>query len=249
MSIPSIRDNARTLAAGLADLLWPRFCLVCDHRIDALAPTGGICETCRDVLTADRAETCPRCACSIGSFVDTTGGCLRCRTATFRFDRAVRLGPYDGLVRDAVLRMKHDSGEMLAEELGRLLAAKRNEELRYTAPDLVVPVPLHWRKRWARGYNQSTALARGAAGTLGIPCQPDVIVRTCATPTQVGRAPSARWANVRGVFRVRSSAAIRGLRVLLVDDVLTTGATVSSAAGALCDAGVAQVVVAVVAHG
>ena len=160
----------------------------------------------------------------------------------------MRLGPYDGLLRDAVLRAKHEANEPLAEDLGGLLAAARNGELRYLTPDVTVPVPLHWRKRWRRGYNQAAAIARGVAGATGIPCRTDWLVRTRATPTQTGRSPSARWDNVRGAFRVRRGAAVRGVRVLLVDDVLTTGATCDAAAAALREAGAAQVVAAVVAR-
>ena len=248
MALSPVREHARTLAAGLSDLLWPRSCLVCDRRIDALSPAGCVCEACRQALTSDRAETCPRCASTVGPFTDTTGGCVQCRGVSYRFDRAVRLGAYDGLLREAVLRLKHEAGEPLAEELGGLLAASRCEELRYLSVDVVVPVPLHWRKRWLRGYNQSAAVARGVADALGVPFRPAWLTRTRPTVSQTTRSPTMRWENVRGAFRARAGAAVRGVRVLLIDDVLTTGATASSAAGALRDAGAAQVAVAVLAH-
>jgi ComF family protein len=114
-------------------------------------------------------------------------------------------------------------------------------------PEVVVPVPLHWLRRWGRGYNQSEAVARALADRLGLPCR-TWLVRTRPTPTQRAQSAAARWENVRGAFRARRGAALQGTRVLLVDDVLTTGATGDAAATALRQAGAAQVVLAVLAR-
>jgi predicted amidophosphoribosyltransferase len=113
----------------------------------------------------------------------------------------MRLGPYDGLLREAVLRMKAAAGEPLAETLGRLWAAERPTQLGSVRPAAVVPVPLHWRRRWVRGYNQSEAVARGVAAGLGAPCLPAALVRSRATPTQRALSPTERWENVKNAFR------------------------------------------------
>lgn len=109
-------------------------------------------------------------------------------------------------------------------------------------------MPLHWWRRWERGYNQSAAIARGIAVRLGVRCQPNALVRVRPTPQQRTRSASERRENVKGAFRLSRFARVRNERVLLVDDVLTTGATADAATGVLLAGGAAQVTVAVIAH-
>jgi ComF family protein len=113
--------------------------------------------------------------------------------------------------------------------------------------DAVVPVPLHWRRRWRRGYNQSLALAHGLAGRLHLPCRPSWLRRIRHTPEQTRQTPSARHSNVRRAFQATVNLQAAET-VLLVDDVMTTGATASEAAAALRQAGASRVVVAVLAR-
>jgi ComF family protein len=166
----------------------------------------------------------------------------------FFFDGVLRLGPYEGLLREVIPRLKHWAGEGLAEALGALWAAHSEAALRELAAGLVIPVPLHWVRRLARGYNQSEALARELAARLHLPCRPGWLRRIRATPKQTEQTPSRRRTNVRGAFRVSVRAAFTGQTVLLVDDVLTTGSTASEAARALRRAGARRVVVAVLAR-
>jgi ComF family protein len=151
-------------------------------------------------------------------------------------------------LRTAILRTKQENGEWLAEELGRTFAGTRRGKLLSGSPEVIVPVPLHWRRRWHRGYNQAEAVARELARALNCPLRPGWLVRTRPTNLQPTLTPSARWENVRGAFRARSPDSIRGVRILLVDDVLTTGATADAAAAALLQAKAAQVTVAILAH-
>ena len=144
--------------------------------------------------------------------------------------------------------MKQPQGELLAYRLGELWAAHRRAELLASSPQVVVPVPLHWRRRWSRGYNQAEEVARGLAHALRLPLSAHALTRRRATEVQTHQSATARWDNVKGVFAARTPAAVRGLRVLLIDDVLTTGATCHNAALALSAAGAAQVHAAVVAH-
>ena len=148
----------------------------------------------------------------------------------------------------AAAKGAQDPGAPLAEELGGLLAQVRMESLSTRRPDVVVPVPLHWWRRLGRGYNQSETVARTLAESLGLPCRPTWLVRTRPTSSQVAQSAAARWENVRGAFRARRGVTVRDARILLVDDVLTTGATADAAATALRQAGAAQVVVAVLAR-
>ncbi len=238
----------RSILQGLLHLLYPGACHVCDVPL----PPGAepFCDACRKALTHDPHPQCPRCAGSVGPFAAVADGCLQCRGTSFPFDKVVRLGLYDGRLREVVLRMKHATGEGLAEVVGELWAACADTRLRDLGAEVIVPVPLHWRRRWRRGYNQSEALARPLAARLGLPCCPSCLRRVRHTPEQTSQSATGRHDNVRGAFRARG-AGLRGRIVLLVDDVLTTGSTAAEATRALRAAGARRVVVAVLtrAHG
>jgi ComF family protein len=240
-----VKTTTRSLARGLLQFFYPETCWACAR---LLTPAErSFCADCRSALTGDSLPTCPRCASTVGPFTYLEDGCPRCRGQRLAFAEAFRLGLYEGLLRDLVLRMKQAAGEGLAEAVGGLWAEHAGGRLRSAAADVVIPVPLHWARRWQRGYNQSEALARALAANLGLPYRPGWLRRIRRTPKQTERPPSARRDNVRGAFRARG-AGLRGRVVLLVDDVLTTGSTASEAARALRAAGAARVVVAVLAH-
>ena len=231
------------LLTGLRHLVYPGCCLLCGRPL----PEGPahFCPACQHDLFTDSLPSCPRCAGSVGPFAVIDGRCRACREEPFAFDRVVRLGPYEELLREVILRLKHQTGEGTAELLGECWAEQAHAALH---ADAIVPVPLHWLRRWRRGYNQSAALARGIATRLGLPCHPSWLRRIRNTPQQTHQTPAGRKANVRGAFRTRPGAPVRGRTILLVDDVMTTGVTASEAARALRAGGASRVVVAVLAR-
>lgn len=235
-----------TIGRGLVQLVYPAMCFVCARALNT--EHAGFCEDCRSALLYDPDFTCPRCALRVGPFASVVEGCPACRGHAFFFERVIRLGVYEGLLREVVLRMKEQSGEILAEAMGRLWAARARSQLQEIRVDVVIPVPLHWRRRWKRGYNQSSALAVSLAKEMGWPCQPSWLRRTRNTPRQTAQTPADRRANVQRAFRTRSGLSLKGKTVLLIDDVLTTGNTASEAARALKKSGAEQVVVGVLAR-
>jgi ComF family protein len=239
-------DLGRQAIQGIIHLIYPPTCHLCGQ---ALAPDGSrFCTRCAHLLPEDFQAACPRCAVSIGAYSQTADGCPRCRAERFWFDQAVRLGLYKDSLREAILRMKQATGEDLAEALGHLWAEHAAARLRALAVDVVVPVPLHWIRRWQRGYNQAETLARALAAKLGVPCRTRWLWRARYTAHQTGQGRTARKANLRGAFRAAARPELRGKKVLLVDDVLTTGTTCSEAARVLKRAGAARVAVAVLAR-
>jgi ComF family protein len=234
------------LVRGFRQLVYPAVCARCPALIDD--PADDFCAACAEALTADPHFTCPRCTSTVGEHADVSGGCTRCRGERFQFDSAARLGPYDGPLRDAILAMKHRSGEATAECLGRLWARHHADRFRTLGAQVVIPVPLHWWRRFRRGYNQAEALAAAIAVRLKVEHRPGWLRRVRPTPSQAQLAKSARRTNVRGAFRAARRARLAGRTVLLVDDVLTTGSTAGEAARALRQAGAAAVHVAVLAH-
>jgi ComF family protein len=237
---------ARFLTQGVLQLLYPRLCWACGQPMSP-GPSG-FCAPCLGALTTDPHATCPRCAAPVGPHVPLVDGCTHCRGVAFGFDRVLRLGPYEGLLRELILRLKHHTGEGLAEVLAELWADQAATALRATGAELVVPVPLHWWRRLTRGYNQSEALARILAARLGLVCRSRWVRRVRATPRQMQQTPSFRKENVRGAFAARAYPGLKDKTVLLVDDVLTTGSTASEAARTLKSAGAGSVVVAVLAR-
>jgi ComF family protein len=157
------------------------------------------------------------------------------------------LGIYDGELRRAVLRMKHPQHEVQAAALADLLWKECCSELSDFQPDVVVPVPMFWARRLSRGANSPDVIARVLAARLQVPwC--GMLSRRRNTAPQASLSPPARFTNVRGAFRFRRDFDCSDARVLLVDDVLTTGATCGEAAKVLMQNGARRVAVAVVAR-
>jgi ComF family protein len=247
VTAPSVKSSGvATLARGLLQIFYPNLCWICRQPISP--EQQSFCTSCREALCSDPRPNCPRCAATVGPYAELETGCPACRKEGFVFDRAVRLGPYEGPLRDVIVRMKHPLGQSLAEIVAAEWATRVLEKLRPLAIDDVVPVPLHWWRRWQRGYNQSDALASAMARVLQRPCHPYGLRRLRKTAKQVGLSTSQRRANVRGAFVARRTLSLTGKNVLLVDDVMTTGSTAHEAARALREAGAVRIVVAVLAR-
>jgi ComF family protein len=168
--------------------------------------------------------------------------CQRCRETRDAFDvaRAVLRYRDGGVARAAILLCKHAGGRGLLRQLAVLTAREAPPDLMQRTWDAVVAVPLHWRRRWQRGFNQADVLARAVGRRYGLPVQRGCLARVRATPPQHGD-PATRRRNVRDAFRVRRPQRVAGKRLLLVDDVFTTGATANACAATLRDAGAATV--------
>jgi ComF family protein len=237
----------RELGRGLLQIFYPNLCWVCRQSI---APEEvAFCRACHDALFVDRHAACPRCAATIGPHTDVSTGCPTCRGEHFAFDYAVRVNAYDGPLRDVVLQLKHAFNEGLAELVAAEWVRHARPRLQALGVQCVVPVPLHWWRRWQRGYNQSAALAWGLARGLGVPAHLGGLRRIRATVMQKDlESVSAKRENLHGALVARRSLRCTGQTVLLVDDVMTTGSTAHEAARALRQAGARCVVVAVLAR-
>jgi ComF family protein len=239
-------NAGQQLGEGLLHLFLPACCHVCG--VPLSPPHAQLCDACRNAVLLDPSSSCPRCAATTGPFVAPGERCTLCRTVSFAFDGVVRLGPYQGRLQEVVLRLKNHFNEGLAELVGDWWAATHKDRFAGLGMDCVVPVPLHWLRRWHRGYNQSGSLAWGLAKQLQLPLEKWWLKRIRNTPSQKALSATARKENVRGAFQARSKAQLRGKSVLLVDDVMTTGATAHEAARVLRAAGAKCVVVAVLAR-
>lgn len=240
-----VRRAARACLDAATDMVFPWSCAVCGG--DCVETP--FCGACRQELVEAAGACCPRCAMPVGPFAHLDRGCSECRGRTLGFDAAVALGPYQGPIRDLCLRLKHDSEAWLIRWLAQLWVEARGPALPL-GPDeeiCVVPVPLHWWRRWHRGYDQAELFAEHLARHLGVRrCR--ALRRVKATTKLAGLGRVARRHALKGAFRPRRGAAqaIAGRTVLLVDDILTTGATCGAAARVLKQAGARRVIVAVI---
>jgi ComF family protein len=243
-----VAPAVRSFGRGLLDLAMPPRCLNCD---DDLTSTSDIslCTKCVQLIAPELPDCCRRCGAVLPEGIEPSRNCPVCKDFSLRFDVVYPLGRYDGALRDVVLKTKRLSSEALSLAVGRLLAARLRDKLVQFAPQAIVPIPMHWARRLRRGVNSPELLAECLGKKLGIP-----VVRTLRrrryTSPQKDLLPRERFRNVRGAFGLRRwrGKRVKDARVLLVDDILTTGATCSEAAKLLKQAGAAAVAVAVVAR-
>ena len=177
------------------------------------------------------------------------GSCVHCQPLKLQFDCAVALGPYEGVLRKVVLMIKHSEFESLAFEVASLLS-DRLRNCQPTLPfNLVTCVPMHWIRRWWRGASAAECLAKRVSHDLGLPFYADLLHCRRLLRRQRALTPPQRRVNVRRAFGVSGGFDIRKTHVLLIDDVLTTGATASECSRALRRAGAATITVAALARG
>lgn len=196
-----------------------------------------VCEDCwRKVRSNQPAHACARCGVDTASAdaLGPEGECTPCRTAPPAYDRVIAFARYEGELRRLIHLLKYDHMQPLAARLGDRIAELSP---RIGEADLVLAAPLHWRRNRERGFNQASLLAARAAGVWGLRFEPQALERTKATTPQAGLSRAARLANVRGAFRVRDRRVVDGRRIVLIDDVMTTGATLDACARALKRAG------------
>ena len=245
LAVAAALRAARTLLSDLAGLWLPPVCPACQAReISA----EGLCDDCNvRLLSLVALRYCPRCGSTVGPNIPLyDDGCPHCPAPVGRWDRVVRLGPYADPLRTAVREMKYHRREIVPRRLAGMLARAAATHCAPAEFDVAVPVPAHWRRRWARGQDHTAVLAGGVARELGLVVGRELI-RVRNTPPQVFLPRSRRIENVRGAFQAASPRAVAGAHVLLVDDVTTTGATANEAARTLLRAGASRVTLAVVA--
>jgi ComF family protein len=239
---------AARLTSACRDLLYPPRCVHCGSDLFDRNHGRLLCDDCEARLGPEVWHGCRRCGSQIPESRLAADRCASCRDTALYFDSVTPLGGYHSDLRDVVLRMKHTSHDALSAALGRLLAERRLEPLANIRADVIVPIPMFWRRRLLRGKNNPEVLAHCLADSLEVPMRASVLAWCRNTKPQSSLAPSRRFENVRGAFRVRRPDSVQGARILLVDDVLTTGATCSEAAKMLKKAGATMVAVAVVAR-
>jgi competence protein ComFC len=242
----AVRSQIRGMCEALASLVFPAPCRICKRILD----TGNRIPFCHECLEAIRQPLpeplCSKCGRPIVSTAVTDGIsgplCHLCRSGVYAFDMARSFGAYTPRMSRAVLLLKYGNVSPLGAWFARLLAGLIPKHSEDFAADAVVPVPLDRARFRERGYNQAELIAKPLARLLGIPFRSYLLVRTRPRPNHLRLTRRERWETVRGAYAPCERAPVDKLRVLLVDDVFTTGATLDACSQALKGAGAARVV-------
>lgn len=220
------------LGRSFSDFLFPPLCYGCDSETDA----GLVCDSCRSLLFTSELEACPRCG---RPRYDSTLPCPEC-SRPLRMKRVRALGPYSPPFRGLIHALKYREKTSLVPLLGAALAVLVHQDDLLRSADGVCAVPLHPARLRERGFNQSALLAHIVAGLSGI-AHIEPVVRHRNTKTQTGmRSPAKRRENIAGAFRLARDADVRERRLIIVDDVCTSGATLDEVAAVLLDAGACE---------
>ena len=240
------RGFSHRIFSPVFSLVFPDDCRVCGEALREISRVP-VCAKCLlDPQPLVAEHFCAACRTPfLNAFpLDESGRCTLCRLGLTGFDAVYSYGSYEGSLRELIHLFKFDKVHTLAAPLAKFLALALPREERF---DVVVPMPLHWRRRWERGFNQSELLAREIGRRWNVPVE-NAVGRVKPTAPQAGLTNAKRRANVSGAFAARKSRRLDGARVLLVDDVMTTGATAAACARVLKRAGAARVALLAVAR-
>lgn len=222
-----------------ADAFYPRVCPGCGRLSDR--PGRHLCWGCLSGIELFTESLCDVCGAFVSGHVRHRFVCGACRQSPPAYDRARSAGHFTGLLRDLVHRFKYSQALWLKNDLADLLEGCLRAHFDAAAVDVVLPVPLHPVRMRERSYNQAAVLAEALAGRIGRRFDGRSLVRVRQTGTQTRLRARERKENMRGAFCVRRPEWVRGRAALLIDDVMTTGATLDACARALKKAGARRV--------
>lgn len=247
--------HLRRLAADAVEnslsLIYPNRCQICETGVASQAQ-GYVCGACwsgRGAVKFIVPPFCDRCGLPFEGDITSAFECPNCRDMGLHFEFARAAVAAQGIVREVIHRYKYDRALWFEPFLSDLMVRAAPAWLRKEDWDLIVPVPLHWMKHREREFNQAERLSRCLATVTGIPVEIRLLKRVLSTQTQTRLTRRQRDENVRRAFTYCGRSNLNGQRVILVDDVLTTGATTSACAGVLKGSGAEKVCVWTVARG
>jgi ComF family protein len=236
----------RQFLTALLDVILPPICHIC-HEFIPNSGTLHICPTCRERLPLVLSPLCPICGIPfIG--VGNDHRCGACLTDPPHYDTARAPFLYEGAIRELIHSFKYNRNTPLRRPLVLLTQEGMDEFLRDLKLDVILPVPLHRSRLRQRGFNQAVLLGRVLSRHFSLPLLPDTLVRIRQTSPQIELSASERRQNVKGAFAVKKTELVAGKRILLLDDVMTTGSTMDECAKELKKAGAALVVALTVAR-
>jgi len=226
------------LFKGIKDLIYPNCCLACKNRIESAQAENLVCAPCWEKIEKNLPPFCVSCGRRLDKKGMAKNICSSCLKVKFYFDRAFSPCLYTGTIKKLIHEFKYAGKDYLGKPLGELMNKFiKDYRLPIAYLDFIIPVPLHKSRMREREFNQAQVLSEQVAKEFNKKILPDVLVRSRPTRTQTELSFEERRKNVESNFTVKNSECIRGANLLLIDDVLTTGATSSEAAKTLKDSG------------
>lgn len=226
----------KSIVSDLVDFIFPPYCAVCE--VPLQPDERVVCENCFQYIRFITPPFCQRCGRPLKRAV---AGCRKCKDHKLNLARIRALGLYDDTLLSIIHLLKYEQKPSLAKRLGRMMSVVVLADHVLSRAELVIPVPLHPVRYRERGYNQSELLAGALADSIGLSLVTNVLVRKKNTKSQTNLSPEERFDNVAGAFGVKEPNILKDKRVLLVDDVMTTGSTLYACAEALLSGGANEV--------
>lgn len=235
---PESRGN---VLSALAALCFPPLCVTCGDLLLKEPPDSPFCETCFRLITLTAGPLCTRCGAPFAAAGASSHLCGECVTRPPAYSRARTVGAFKGPLLEAIHLFKYRKHMPAGELLGTMMARWTYDSLSIADYDRIIPVPLHPAKLKERGFNQSLVLARQIARLFALPVDVSSLKKVTPGHPQVGLGRDQRRKNVRGTFAVTGGRKLKGLNVLLVDDVYTTGSTARECSRVLVEGGARDV--------
>ena len=235
----------RNISKVLLNLIYPLRCPLCQRPLYAPGESY-LCQQCSSKIKRLTLSTCKGCA---KPFFEKKSLCFECKGKKFYYDKVVVAAIYDDIIRRSIHLLKYARKTALAKPLGILLIEAVSRLDCIGQIDLAIPVPLHNRQLRRRGFNQAEILARSCRQRLAIPVSTGNLVKAKLTHTQSDLKRDERFKNVEGAFLVKKPSDVKDKNILLIDDVLTTGATLNECARTLKRAGAEKIIAMAIARG
>jgi competence protein ComFC len=244
----SLAASFKSITDTALGFIYPNVCQMCEQQ-RALAAEGFVCSECWQQVRFIKRPFCDRCGLPYHGALTTTFECGNCQETELHFRSARAAVIFNGLVQQVILRYKYKRALWFEPFLADLLKREALPELRGEKWDWIVPVPLHPAKERQREFNQATRLGNLLGLAADLPLNTTLLQRVTATQTQTKLSREKRAENMRKAFVVRDNQKLNGERIVLFDDVFTTGATTNACARALQKAGAGEICVWTVARG
>lgn len=229
--------NVLGAVRNVGKLIYPPRCIGCDEVLAEEMRDGGICRACRPLIHPVKEPLCKKCGKQI-YHADRTY-CMDCDTRPHVYTEGRGVFLYEGPMKQAMYRLKYGNRRGVAEVIAREALRNHGRWIASIQPEALVPVPIHRNKRVKRGYNQAEVMAQAISRQTGIPVVP-LVERTVDTLPQKELTPEKRAKNLKNAFKVGKNG-VKFKRILIIDDIYTTGATVDAMAGILLDRGIDEV--------
>jgi ComF family protein len=244
----AVAQNLWKLLDGGLNLIYPAICQICREE-RATKDESYICVSCRKKVRVLEPPFCSKCGIPYDGEIDGVFACGECKDVDLKFDSARAAVRVNAFMLDVVHKYKYGRWMWFEKFLGGLLVQAAATELGKERWNMIVPVPLHSLKKREREFNQADRLAKYLSRAIGVPMNTAILKRVAPTQSQTRLTRVERTENVKKAFALRAPVDLKGMKIILIDDILTTGATTSACAGILRKAGAEKIQVWTVARG